>query len=151
MAGTKNDQDTTIHLRRTFAAPREKVFRAWTEKEALNRWWAPPGFENTSIATDLRVGGGYDFRMRKLPGGPEFHILGTFKEVKPPERLVYTWNWTEARGMGETLVTVEFRDLKGSTEVILTHALIRDEELRRNHAAGWGGCFDRVAEYLSSK
>jgi uncharacterized protein YndB with AHSA1/START domain len=151
MAGTKSDQDTTIHLRRTFAAPREKVFRAWTAKEALMSWWAPEGFGTASVETDLRAGGTYDYRMRKLPDGPEFHILGTFREFKPPEKLVYTWTWTAAPGMGETLVTVEFRDLGRSTEVILTHALIRDEDLRKNHAAGWGGCFDRVAEYLSSK
>lgn len=148
MASLKSTTETTLHLTRIFKAPRERVFRAWTDPEELKKWWGPEGY-GTPIATiDLRVGGSYRLGMRKLPDGDIFYLSGTYREVRPPERLVYTWRWEAKPELGETLVTVEFQDRGGSTEVILTHALFPDEKARQDHEKGWSSCLDRLTEAL---
>ena len=149
MASPKPGPETTLHLRRTFAAPREKVFQAWTEPEELKRWWGPEGYGTPIAEVDLQVGGKYRLGMRKLPDGDLFYLVGTYREVRPPERLVYTWSWEGQPGFGETLVTVEFRDRRSSTEVVLTHAFFRTEKARQDHDKGWNGCLDRLAKAFS--
>ena len=105
------DAGITLHLRRTFDAPRERVFRAWTDPIKLREWWGPPGFTCPVAEMNLRAGGEYRLAM-KPPDGEEFFVAGIFQEVTPPERLVYTWAWEEDdMGTGETLVTVEFKDV----------------------------------------
>lgn len=141
-------QETTLHLRRTFAAPREKVFRAWTDPEELKKWWGPPGHSTPTAEVDLRVGGKYRLGMRKLPAGDLFYLVGTYREVRPPAKLVYTWAWEAEPELGETLVTVEFLDRGDSTEVVLTHELFPNEKVRGDHHQGWTGCLDRLAQTL---
>lgn len=150
MAAPKPSLETTLHLTRTFAAPREKVFRAWTDPEALKKWWGPEGYATPIAQVDLRVGGGYRLGMRKLPDGDLFYLAGTFREVRPPERLVYTWTWEGEAEFGETLVTVEFRARGSSTEIILTHQLFPSEKARQDHEKGWSSCLDRLAGALSA-
>jgi len=100
--------DTTLHLRRTFTAPREKVFRAWTDPEELKQWWGPEGCSTPIAEIDLRVGGKYRFGMKPLEGDLIF-VSGTYREIRPPEKLVYTWVWEGSEmDAGETLVTVKF-------------------------------------------
>ena len=149
MASQIAARETTLRLTRVFAAPREKVFRAWTSPEALTQWWGPPGHGTASAEVDLRAGGRYRLGMRKLPDGAIFYLSGAYREVKAPERLVYTWRWEAEPEYGETVVTVEFRDRGTSTEVVLTHELFPTETLREQHGQGWSGCLDRLAELLA--
>ena len=86
--------------------------------------------------------------MRKLPDGPVFYLSGTYREVRPPEKLVYTWRWEAEPEYGETLVTVEFHDRGGSTEIVLTHELFPTEKARGEHERGWSGCCDKLAKIL---
>jgi uncharacterized protein YndB with AHSA1/START domain len=140
--------ETTLRLKRTFGAAREKVFRAWTEPEALKKWFAPADDHSTPFAqVDLRVGGKYQIDI-KSPEGKVFRLGGTFREVRPPEKLVYTWAWEGDKDVGETLVTVEFREQGTSTEVALTHELFPNEEALKGHDAGWSGSLDRLARML---
>lgn len=97
MAPSTVGQETTLHLTRTFAAPRAAVFRAWTDPERLKQWWGPPGYATPAVELDLRVGGRYRIGMRKLPDGDVFYLSGVYQEVRPPERLVYTWRWESER------------------------------------------------------
>lgn len=82
----------------------------------------------------------------EAPGWDVFYLVGTYREVRPPEKLVYTWSWEGQPDFGETLVTVEFRDLGSSTEVVLTHEFFPNEEARQNHDKGWNSCLDRLAK-----
>jgi uncharacterized protein YndB with AHSA1/START domain len=149
MASPNPTLETTLRLTRTFAAPREKVFRAWTEPQALKKWWGPHGYETPSAEVDLRVGGRYRFGMRKLPDGEIFYLSGVYREVSPPERLVYTWLWERQDvDFGETLVTVEFLDRGGETEVVLTHELFPNAEERDRHNQGWNSTLDRLGAVL---
>jgi uncharacterized protein YndB with AHSA1/START domain len=150
MAQLYTTPQTTLRLTRTFAAPREKVFRAWTDPEELKKWWGPPGYATPSAEVDLRAGGKYRLGMRKLPDGPVFYLAGTYQEVRAPERLVYTWRWEAEPEYGETLVTVEFHDRGGTTELILSHELFPNEKMRDEHGRGWGGCFGKLASVLAN-
>ena len=148
MASSKPSTETTLNLRRTFKAPRKKVFQAWTDPEELKKWWGPEGYATPPAEVDLRVGGKYRLGMRKLPDGELFYLSGIYREVRPPEKLVYTWRWEAQPEHGETLVTVEFRELRDSTEVVLTHERFPTEKARDDHNRGWSGCLDRLAKLL---
>lgn len=80
-----------------FDAPRELVFRAWTEPEHLRRWWGPKGFTVTHCAVDLRPGGVFHYCLASA-GGQEMWGLFRYLEVKPPERLVYTNSFSDPEG-----------------------------------------------------
>jgi len=149
MARAKTGPATTLRLTRTFAAPRKKVFRAWTDANELKKWWGPQGYSTPIAEVDLRVGGTYRFGMTKLPKGDLFYLSGTFHDVKVSERLVYTWVWEAEPEFGEALVTIEFRDRGNFTEVVLTHELFPTEKARDDHDKGWNSCLDRLASLLS--
>jgi len=76
------------------------------------------------------------------------YVSGTYVEVQPPSRLVYTWQWGHRED--ETLVTVEFNDRDGGTELVLTHERFRDEPDVTLHGEGWDGCFTRLGELLAA-
>ena len=139
-----------VHVTRTFAAPRERVFRAWTEPEAVRQWFGRGG--NHSVDSDLRVGGRYRITFRMPVSGRKGHVVGTFLEVAPPERLVYTFAWQGVPiptfGMGDSKVTVEFRDLGAQTEVSLTHELLDRRRLRSFHAWGWRRSLENLERLL---
>jgi len=148
MASSRRGTEITLNLRRIFKAPRKKVFRAWTDPEELKKWWGPEGYATPSAEVDLRVGGKYRLGMSKLPDGEIFYLSGIYREVRPPERLVYTWRWEAQPEHGETLVTVEFCEVGDSTEVVLTHERFPTEKARDDHNWGWSGCLDRLANLL---
>jgi len=151
MVTTKPGPETVLVLTRTFAAPREKVFRAWTDPEALKKWWAAgPGFTTTIVEVDLRVGGSYRLGMKPPDQEVAYVVGGTYREIQRPARLVYTWIWEGTDGP-ETLVTVEFRDRGSLTEVVLTHEHFADATDRDRHAAGWNGCLDRLAQVIDAR
>ena len=132
----------TLRLTRVVPARRDVVFRAWTDPEALRRWWVP--FEGTTVPAaevDLRPGGRYRLTMRNAKG-EEFHLSGVYREVRPPERLVYTWRWEGADG--ETLVTVDFEASGATTLLHLTHERFPDDAVRDRHGTGWAGVLDRL-------
>ena len=86
-----------------------RVFRAWTEAADLYRWFAPADDYGIRIAElDLRPGGRYHFEMT-AKNGEQFQVSGTYREIHPPERLVFTWRW---QGWGkeqeDSLVTIQF-------------------------------------------
>lgn len=105
---TQQHATVTLRLTRTFAAPRERVFRAWTTPQQLKRWSAPADFTNSVVEVDLRVGGRYKIGMQ-APDGTAYTAVGAYQVVDPPKKLVYPWRW-ESEGAEETLVTVEFHD-----------------------------------------
>ena len=146
MAETKPIPANTLRVARTFTVPREKVFHAWTDPEELKRWFGPVGYATLNAEVDLRVGGKYRLGMRKLPDGEIFYLSGVYREVRHPEKLVYTWFWENEPELGETLVTVEFRARGHSTEVVVTHDLFPNQTMRDDHDMGWNSCLDRLSQ-----
>lgn len=147
------DSTTSLEIRRTFAAPRERVFQAWVEPEALRQWFHPSDQVATPVVEiDLRVGGRYYLEMHGAEGA--IHRLGgTYREIIPPEKLVFTWQWLGEDGEApeaESLVTVVFRPVgDGKTEIVLTHTALSSAEARDNHAQGWEGTLDELGTFLA--
>ncbi|HYM33672.1 MAG TPA: SRPBCC domain-containing protein [Candidatus Cybelea sp.] len=144
-------QDSVLLLSRKFKAPRERVWRAFTEPSALREWWGPEGFTLPKAEVDLRPGGRFAFQMRTNEG--DFHNLsGTYKEIKAPERLVLSWVWAEGAMAGvETEVTLEFRTRGDGTELSVRHERFRTRDERDNHDGGWNSSLDRLAKVLAKR
>jgi len=135
---------TSLRVSRVIQADPEAVFAAWTEPEQLLRWSCPEGATVTDAQVDLRVGGKYRIRMQGSEG--KVHTaVGVYREIQRPTRLVYTWDWLEQdHAVGETVVTVEFKELDGSTEVVLSHQLFPSAEAKASHEQGWTSCLNRL-------
>jgi uncharacterized protein YndB with AHSA1/START domain len=140
---------TSLTVSRVVKADTETVFRAWTEPGQLQLWSAPEGATVTAAEVDLSVGGRYKIHMRNEQGEPHT-AFGVYRTIEPNTRLVYTWTWEEEdHDVGETLVTVEFNDLGGSTEIVLTHERFPNAELTANHEQGWTSCLNRLGGMFS--
>lgn len=151
MASPGASATTSLQIRRTFQAPREKVFEAWTDAQKFSRWFChmKPGFSGRVTEMDLRPGGRYRVEVRNA-NGQDNVLRGEYREIIPPEKLVFTWGWETMPQHGETLVTIEFFDRDGQTEVVLTHENFPTVEARNAHNDGWISCFDSLGKYLSN-
>ncbi len=136
----------TLTLERVFKAPRDLVFEAFTDPQRFQAWWGPHGCNSTVHELDVRVGGAYRIEMH-MPSGSVHKLSGTYHEVDPPERLVYSWIWGQGDLEGlEMTVTLEFDEHPDGTQLRLTHGGLPSEEARRLHGEGWGSCFDCLDE-----
>lgn len=136
-------------LTRTFKAPVERVYAAWTDPEKMRRWFAPGDMTVPAAEAEVRVGGRY--RVQMQGGDCEFNTTGgVYREVIPNRRLVFTWQW-EGTDL-ETLVTLEFRSLSANeTELTLIHEGFDNEATRDKHGQGWDGCLANLASFLESR
>ena len=142
--------DAILRIERRFAAPRERVFVAWTEPRHLRRWSAPHGFEIPETDGELREGGQWRAMMR-APDGTEHRLVGTYREIVPPERLVFTHAWIEDGRPGpETLVTVTFEADDGGTLMRFTQTGFTTRADRDGHRGGWSESFERLDAYLAA-
>ncbi len=148
MATPQSQPENSLQLNRTFAAPRDRVFRAWTDDREFAQWFHPTADYKTVITRlDLRVGGKYSVEMHHK-GGNIHRISGAYEEIQPPEKLSFTWRLQEDETATESLVTVIFKDLGGSTEVSLTHKNLLNAESREKHNQGWIGCLGQLEAFL---
>ena len=142
--------ERTLVIERVFDAPRELVWKAWTDPEQAMRWWGPKGFTSPRIESDLRVGGRYRIAMQP-PEGELFYLTGEFREVDPPNRLAYTFRWEDPDPDDrETVVTISLRAVGESTELVLDQGLFATQARYDLHHAGWTDGLVRLDEALRS-
>jgi uncharacterized protein YndB with AHSA1/START domain len=143
--------ELTLRIERRFAAPRALVFRAWTEPLHLRRWSAPHGYVIPEAEGELRPGGAWRTTMR-APDGTEHRLIGTYREIVPPRRLVFTHAWLDDAGRPgpETLVTVELEEIPEGTLLRLTQTGFTTEAARDGHGGGWGEALDRLTAHLAT-
>ncbi|MEX0800585.1 MAG: SRPBCC domain-containing protein [Dehalococcoidia bacterium] len=153
-------------IERVFDAPRELVWRAWTEPERMMRWWGPKDFTCPHCEIDFRVGGRWFSSMQS----PEFNdgrpiwAIGVYREIVPLERIVTTDCFADEHGNVvpashygmegdfplEMLVTVTFEEVEdGKTRMTLRHAGLPTGEHREGANEGWGSSLDKLAAYLA--
>lgn len=152
-------------IERVFDAPRELVWRAWTEPEHFMQWWGPEGFTTPHCTIDLRVGGHLHFCMHSDEYG-DFWAGGVFYEVDPPAKLVYGDYFADEAGNRvspsyynmspefpeETLTTLTLEDLgEGRTRMTLHQALPSSVAEQAGASGGWSQSFDKLAAYLAQQ
>jgi uncharacterized protein YndB with AHSA1/START domain len=137
-------------IKRVFDAPRERVWKEWTEPQSWADWFGHPGGEVplSGVSMDVRPGGAWKLTMYAGPGRREIHWWGEFREIVEPERLVFT---ISDEPDAYALITVELTDLgDGRTEMWFEQSGEGRIEQYERAKEGWGGFFDRVAERLAA-
>ncbi len=144
---------TRAVIRKRVAAPRARVFRAWTDAEHLRRWLLPRSATASvpQAEVDLRVGGRYCITQYAPDGALEARVVGTYHEVQPPVKLVFSWVWEAPDpDPSETLVTVEFHEVDGMTEIVVTHERVPARTGQEGHPIGWHCCLARLAPLVEA-
>ncbi len=153
-----------IVITRIFDAPRELVWKAWTEPERVMRWWGPREFTSPECKIDFRVGGVYLFCM-KSPDGQKIWSTGVYREIVPLERIVCTDAFADENGKlvsashyglagdwsDELVITVTFEDHEGKTRMTMRQTGIPAGEMSDMTMVGWSGSFDKLAESLETE
>jgi uncharacterized protein YndB with AHSA1/START domain len=138
----------TLRIERTFQAPAQAVFDAWTSEEVMRRWFhAEYDWETPEAEVDLRLGGNVRVVMRDPHKDAEHGGGGHYTEIDPPNRLVFTWTWDDDDAR-ETLIELDFEEAEGATTVRMTHSNLRDRESVLSHEGGWSRCFDNLERTL---
>ena len=145
----------------TFNASREEVWKALTDPEWLKRWWGPKNFTAPFMNSDLQLGGKYLYSM-KSPDGRIYWSTGVFKEVDPPNRLVFSDSFADVKGnvisptsLGfepsfpmETEVDIVLEDQNGKTKLTLTRQALPSEKDEKDTAEGWNESFEKMEHAL---
>lgn len=153
--------ENEVIITRIFDAPRELVWKAWTEPEHFKRWWGPKTFTCPACKMDFRIGGRYHYCMRSADG-KDYWTTGIFREIVPLQKIVYTDSFADEKGnevlpshygmqgewSKELIVTVTFEEHKGKTKMILRHTGIPSGPLSDGAKNGWNESFDKLAESL---
>jgi uncharacterized protein YndB with AHSA1/START domain len=146
---------------RVFDAPRDAVWKAWTEPAQLKEWWGPTKHSVPECHIDLRVGGRY-LLCERAAGGSMLWVTGTYREVVAPERLVTTLSFADSQGNIvppghyrlhpgmplEMLVTVTFEARGRKTAVTVRQEGLLDDQIGRFIGEGWGEAFDKLDALL---
>jgi uncharacterized protein YndB with AHSA1/START domain len=161
MAGTAALEPTderTIVISRIVDAPRQLVFQAFTEPAHLSQFWGPKGTTAPVCDVDLRVGGAFRVEMRG-PDGIVYPCTGIYREIVPPERIVYAATTADDNPCGgglppRSVVTITFAAIGGKTKITI-HARLasredREAAIARGYNAGWSDSLDRLAELMAS-
>ncbi len=137
-----------VIVRREIAAPAKELFDAWLDPASLAVWMRPGGMPRTTAKVDPKVGGKFEIVMHAA-SGPIPHT-GTYREIDRPRRLVFTWN-SPAAQQNDSLVTVEFRQARGATEIVLTHERLPSKESAGMHTKGWSDILELLEKTFSEE
>ncbi len=160
----KTTYKTAFTITRVFDAPREVVWKTWTDPELVKRWWGPKDFTAPVSEIDLRVGGKYVSCMRS-PDGKDYWSTGIYSEIIPPTRLVCTDSFADEKGNvvpashygmsgdwpEELLITVTFDEKGGKTTMTLRHEGMPEGEMSELAQSGWNESFDKLAEVIAAE
>lgn len=137
-----------LHLERVLAAPTQRVFEACVDPRELAQWWGPKGFTSPGADLDVRQGGSYRIEMQPPEGAP-FHLRGEYREVDPPRRLVYTFEWEEPDPDDrETVVTLSFLDHPEGTRLVVDQGPFATQARWELHRTGWTETLERLERFL---
>ncbi len=143
--------ENELLIQKTFNAPAALVFAMWSDPEHFRHWMGPESFSCPVIEMDFRVGGEYRAMIHSDENGENW-FGGTYKEIEPNKKLVFTFTWDNdgpSDGV-ETLITIIFRERNGKTEQSFHQAPFINSERRDSHVEGWTSAFNKQANYLSS-
>lgn len=147
----KTQPANELTIIRVFDAPRDLVFKMWSEGEHMKHWNCPSGFTMLSAHADFRPGGAVRADMRS-PDGEVSRERGVYKEIVPNERIVMTHAWLDESDQPghETIITVTFEDEGGKTRMNFHQTDFDTKASRDGHEAGWNECFDKLAAHMAA-
>ena len=155
------EKESELVITRVFDAPRESVWKAWTDPQQMKRWWGPKDFTAPFVEIDFRVGGKYLSCMRG-PDGKEYWSTGAYREIVAPEHLVVTDSFSDSKGNpvpasdygmtgywpDELTVIVDLEDNTGKTTMTLRHIGLPPGEMLEMCKAGWNESFDKLEKIV---
>ena len=144
---TKLSEKPFLTLQRHYPVAPEKVWRAWTESEAIKRWFGRPGEPVSLAELDVRVGGRYRICFGGADGNAN-ECAGIYKEVVANRKLVFTWHWPRTTPERVSLVTIVFKAAGSGTELDFRHEQFFDEAARDGHRIGWAVALDKLGTVL---
>jgi uncharacterized protein YndB with AHSA1/START domain len=151
MEQAKVREKPSLRIERSYPVPPQQVWRAWTDPEAIKRWWGPGSEARVSLAQlDVRAGG----RFRIVFGGPEgrdHECAGVYREVVPNRKLAFTWTWPNSTPERVSLVTILFKPAAGGTDLEFLHEQFFDEAARDGHKRGWSESFAKLEQFLKGE
>ena len=132
----------SLTLKRRLKAPPEKVYEAWTQPAQMMRWWGGANETARTAETDLRVDGRFHVGF-KGDNGEKHDVSGTYKEVVPNRKLVFSWAWRSTPER-ESQVTIDIKPDADGSILTLTHEQFFDEKARDDHERGWSFSLDQL-------
>ena len=139
-----------LRIERTFDAPAERVYDAWTNPEVMRRWYhCGPDWATPEVEVDLRVGGRFRVVMRK-PDGSEVELSGEYTGIDRPHLLAMTCTFSDDPSGAEQSIELSFSETAGSTTVVLVNSRIPSEARNDAQRWGWGRCLDELEPVLGS-
>jgi len=142
-------ENFSLTMKRNFKHPKKDVYQAWTNRDALVSWFAPAEVFTTIVHEQtLKVGGNYRIEMLE-PNGTSHIIHGEYVALNPYNQIVFTWEWESDEQEVISLVTIDLKELDGSTEMVLLHEKLESTELVDIHTEGWTGCLGQLDVYFN--
>ena len=159
-SGSKKNK-TGLTITRIFDAPKELVWKAWTDPEHIKQWWGPKDYSSPSCAVDFRIGGKMIFCMKSKIDGMEIWSTGVYKEIIPFEKIVFTDCFADEKGNVvsathygmegdiplEMIVTVTLEEINGKTKMVLVHTELPSRE-EEGANIGWNESLDKLEASL---
>ena len=137
-----------LHLSKSFAVNRERLYRAWTEPGKVKQWWKPMNKQMTDVQNDIREGGRVIYRF-----GDGLQVSGIYKEALPGEKLVYSWNWELPEASlhrGEYLLTVSFDGNANESTLTVIQENFTHEQAVKPHEQGWDEALEDLRNFLEN-
>lgn len=152
---TSSETREVLVINRSFSAPIDRVFDAWTNAEVLAKWFGPEGFSVIRSEVQLHVGGRYDIEICS-PDGKHIKHFGEYLEISKPDKLSFTWMLADQACKGgegldaETIVSIEFKTVEKATEIILTHEQLPSKEALDGHKFGWTSSLNSLQDHFKN-
>jgi uncharacterized protein YndB with AHSA1/START domain len=147
--GTSRLVERELVIKRVFNAPRDLVFKAWTDPDHIAKWFGPRDHPAREVNVDVRPGGQWRGCLRSTETGNDLWLGGVYREVVPPERLVFTFAWEEEGERGlETVVTITLAEQGEKTLMTFRQVPFQSAGELDGHRGGWTSCFDRLDDLL---
>ena len=141
--------EPSLTLKRRLEAPPEAVYAAWTDPKKIVKWFGPDAGPVEHAETDVMDGVSYADDCETLDG-EKHHVSGTYMEVVPNQKLVFTWQWITMPER-QSLVTILIKPDGAGSLLTLQHEKFFDEKARDGHLYGWTGCLDKLVVYMAEQ
>jgi uncharacterized protein YndB with AHSA1/START domain len=150
-AETGRATERALVIERVLNAPRALVFQAWTDREHLRQWLGPRWHPARELTMDVRPGGRWRACLRSIDTGNDLWVGGVYREIVPPERLVFTFAWEEEGERGlETVVNITLTERDGKTHMTMRQTPFQSDGEHDGHRGGWTSSFDRLDDLLAA-